>query len=290
MKAGMNPGISIGIFADCQYRDANNEVGTIRGTNQQYYNNYRESIPKLREVVRIFNTYPLDFVVHLGDFIDRDLKDADKLHGITKDLKAELWHVIGNHELWAPDTKVEDVVEKYNMPSPYYSKRMKGTRFIMLDTNDLGVLEHPEGSPEWKVGRALLDKMKLEGAINAYHWNGGLGEVQMQWLDDELTDAASHGENAILFAHHPVFPPGILNALNSNEIMDTIDSHDNVTAFINGHNHGGAFGVRKGVPYITMPGMLSGPHNAFGVANLYPDRLEIKGFGRVHDMVIERAD
>jgi hypothetical protein len=36
--------------------------------------------------------------------------------------------------------------------------------------------------------------------------------------------------------------------------------------------------------------MLSGPHNAFAVADLYKDRIEIKGYGRVQDMTIERND
>lgn len=284
----MKPEVSFGVVADCQYANADNLVGAIRGTDQLFYNHYRDSIPKLREAVRIFNRYDLDFIVHLGDFVDRDLNDADTLHRITDGADAELLHVMGNHELWVEGTRVEDVVRKYRMPSKYYSKSVGGNRFIVLDTCDLGVLEHAKGSPEWKIGKALLDKMQLEGAINAYYWNGGLGEQQMAWLHSELLDAAAQDEGAIIFAHHPVFPPGVLNALNSNEIVDTLDSHDNVIAFINGHNHGGAFGVRKGIPYITMPGMLSGPHNAFGVAHLYRDKLEIKGYGRVHDMVIER--
>ena len=83
-----------------------------------------------------------------------------------------------------------------------------------------------------------------------------------------------------------VAAPSVLNALNREEILDVIDAHDNVTAFINGHDHGGAFGVRKGVPYVTMPGMLSGATNAYGIAHLYKDRLEIDGYGRVPSRVL----
>ena len=285
-----SPEVSFGIIADCQYADADDVVGTIRGTDQKFYNNYRASLPKLEEAVNTFNQYELDFIVHLGDFVDRDLNDAVALHKVLGQASAPLWHVLGNHEFWDNGTPVRTVLDKYDMDASYYSRSQNGNRFIVLDTNDLGVLEYREGSPEWKVGRALLDKMEQEGAINAYHWNGGLGEVQLAWLDQELTEAALQNEKAIIFAHHPVFPPGVLNALNSQEILDVIDTHDNVMAFINGHNHGGAFGVRKGIPYVTIPGMLSGPHNAYGVAHIYDDRLEIHGYGRVHDMVLERAD
>jgi len=281
-----SPDVSFGIIADCQYADADDFEGIIRGSSQRFFNCYRLSPGKLEEAIDTFNEHELDFTVHLGDFIDRDLKDTKRLHRITKRGRATLLHVFGNHEFWVPGTTPEDVIKKYKMPSNYYAKREKGSRFLFLDTCDLGVLEHAEGSPEWKIGRALLDKMQWEGALQAYHWNGGLGERQLEWLDGELANAEKHDEQAVLFAHHPVFPPSVLNALNREEILDVIDAHDNVTAFINGHDHGGAFGVRKGVPYVTMPGMLSGATNAYGIAHLYKDRLEIDGYGRVPSRVL----
>lgn len=284
----MNPELSFGIIADCQYADADNFEGVARDSGERFFNNYRQSPAKLAEAVATFNKHDLEFIVHLGDFVDRDLDDADHLHKIMGSASAPLWHVIGNHEFWNQDP-LPRVLEKYNLQSSYYSRVRQGTRFIVLDTCDLGPLEHKEGSIGWKMGHLLIDEMRRAGAVNAYLWNGGLGERQMEWLDSELTNAENHDEKAILFAHHPVFPPGVLTALNDTEIMETIDAHDNVTAFINGHNHAGAFGVREGIPYVTMPGMLSGPTNAYGVASVYKDRLEIKGYGRAMDMVLTAA-
>jgi manganese-dependent ADP-ribose/CDP-alcohol diphosphatase len=281
-----SPEVSYGIMADCQAADADDWKGKIRGSGKPFLNCYRLSPAKLAEAVETFNQYELDFIIHLGDFVDRDLRDAERLHRITGRAIAPLIHVIGNHELWVPGTKVEDIVKLYKMPSQYYSQSQNGNRFIALDTCDLGVLEHAEGSPEWKVGHALLEKMEREGAIQAYMWNGGLGERQLEWLDQELTNAEKHDEKATIFAHHPVFPPSVLNALNREEILEVIDKHDNVMAFINGHDHGGAYGERGGVPYVTMPGMLSSTTNAFAVAHQYADRLELKGFGRVEDRIL----
>lgn len=272
--------LSFGIVADCQAANADDFTAKIRGTNDEFTNCYRLSPYKLEEAVRTFNEHDLEFIVHLGDFVDRNLHDAERLHRIMARATAPLFHVLGNHEFWNNES-LDMVLNAYNMQSNYYSKRSNGNRFIFLDTCDLGVLEHPEGSTQWKVGRALLDKMQMEGAINAYHWNGGVGDRQMEWLDGELTQAVRHDEKAILFAHHPVFPPGTLNALNDNEIMRMIDGYDNIAAFINGHNHGGNFGVRNGVPYVTIEGMLSGKTNAYAVADVYDDRLVINGYGRV---------
>jgi manganese-dependent ADP-ribose/CDP-alcohol diphosphatase len=283
----MNPEVSFGVMADCQYADAPDHVGSIKEGRDQFVNCYRQSPRKLEDAITTFNKHDLDFIVHLGDFIDRDLEDAHRLHRITGRASAPLWHVLGNHEFWNAGTDVQKVLDLYNMESKYYSKQVGGSRFIMLDTNELGPLQYKPHSREWKIGNELIERMKREGAIQAHMWNGGLGEQQLEWFDRELAEADAANEKTIIFAHHPVFPPGVLNALNRNEILQTIDSHDNVVAFINGHNHGGAFGVRRDVPYVTLPGMLSGPTNAYGVASLYRDRLEIKGYGRVLDTVLE---
>lgn len=282
----MSRELSFGVVADCQAANADDFTGKIRGTNDEFTNCYRLSPYKLEEAVRTFNEFDLEFIVHLGDFVDRSLHDADQLHRIMARAAAPLYHVLGNHEFWNNDP-LEVVLATYNMESNYYSVRKNGNRFLMLDTCDLGVLEHPEGSMEWKRGKALIDLMQRNNAINAYHWNGGIGERQMEWLNTELTDAANNDEKAILFAHHPVFPPGTLNALNENEIMRMIDSHDNVAAFINGHNHGGNFGVRNGVPYVTIEGMLSSKTNAYGIVDVYSDRLELKGYGRVPSRTLQ---
>lgn len=281
-----NPEVSFGIVADCQYADADDYEGTIRGSKKKFYNRYRMSPRKLEEAVNTFNEYDLDFTVHLGDFVDRKLEDADVLHTITDRMRAPLWHVLGNHEFWVKGTEVQTVLDTYKMEHKYYSRRKIGSRFIVLDTCDLGVLEHKEGTPNWIIGRTLLNKMKMEGAINAHHWNGGLSDRQLDWLDDELAEAEKLDEKAVIFAHHPVFPLTALNALNRHEIISVINGHDNVAAFINGHDHGGGFGVYRNVPYVTMPGMLSGDTNAYAVAHLYGDRLEINGYGRVQDRVL----
>lgn len=276
----MNPEMSFGVVADCQAANADDMAGRVRGTNDEFLNCYRLSPYKLEEAVRTFNEFDLEFIVHLGDFVDRNLRDAERLHRIVGRAVAPLYHVLGNHEFWNHDP-LETVLAAYNMETNYYSVRKKGYRFIMLDTCDLGVLEYPEGSPKWQKGRELLDSMRQNNAINAYYWNGGIDDEQMQWMDTELSEAVKNDERVILFAHHPVFPPGALNALNENEIMQTIDRHENVVAFINGHNHGGNFGIRNGVPYVTIEGMLSSKTNAYGVVDVYGDRLEIRGYGRV---------
>lgn len=277
--------ISFGVIADCQYADKDDSNVIVMGSEHVYYNRPRQSVEKLREAVDILNTHDLDFVVHLGDFIDKGLEGYEKLADIAKDFKAPLWHVLGNHEYWGVEGDEPRVLSTYGLKNTHYSNVIGSFRFIVLDTNELGVMKHIEGTDEWKKGRALLDKMKAEGALNAYDWNGGVDEAQFAWLKGELNKARVNNERVIVFAHHPVFPPGVLNALNSDALLELFGRYDNIAAFINGHNHCGAFGVKNAVPYITIPGMVQTETNAVGVVTIEDGSLAIKGYGRIQDTV-----
>lgn len=287
----MNQPLLFGVMADCQYADAEPTGGPVIAAEDHIYDNqFRQTPAKLRQAVDTFNQSDLAFVVHLGDFVDRDLDDADTLLAITRDLKAPLWHVLGNHDFMGSEGQESRVLQKYGLERGYYSQSIGGYRFIVLDTNDLGVIKYTQESEEWQEGRTAVDSAKASGSLQAYDWNGGLGGVQLAWLDEQLAHADEAGEQAVLFAHHQVFPPSVLNAINDTEIMRVIDSHHCVKVFINGHNHIGAFGERHGVPYVTLPGMVQGSSNAYGVVKLSDTTITVNGCGtRVVDMTLQRA-
>jgi manganese-dependent ADP-ribose/CDP-alcohol diphosphatase len=103
----------------------------------------------------------------------------------------------------------------------------------------------------------------------------------LAWLERTCTEARAAERKVIVFAHHPVIPAGPHNVWNSDEILALIDRHPQVVAWINGHNHAGAYGERKGVPYLTMHGMVETQRtNAFATARVLKDRLVLTGHGR----------
>ena len=276
-----------GVMADCQYADVDNTTAIVPNTNHLYDNRYRLGIGKLRQAVDAFNEYDLDFVIHLGDFIDRRLDDVDMLAPIVAQLRAPLLHVLGNHDFSGSEGVPEKVLAKFGLEKSYYSRVIKDVRLIVLDTNELGVIKYQENSPQWRQGRQKLDELQRAGALQAYDWNGGVGARQLTWLDAELTQAELQGEKVVLFSHHPVFPPHPLNALDDSAILAVIDRHNSVVVYINGHNHIGEYGERQGVPYVTMPGMLQGKTNAYGVVTLGDGTLRMQGYGRVQDRLVE---
>lgn len=157
----------------------------------------------------------------------------------------------------------------------------------MLDTNELGVIKHVEGTAAHEEGLEYLQKYIDAGAPQAKTWNGGVSDMQLAWLANEISEAKVAGERAVVFSHHPVFPPNGSNVLNDTEVLDVIDGNEGVIAYLNGHNHFGAVGVRNDVPYITMPAILEGATNAYAVANVYDDMFELISYGRAQDVRVK---
>jgi len=84
---------SFGAIADCQYCQ-----GPDRGSRK-----YKASQEKLKQCVEHFNQENLSFVIHLGDFIDRDFSSFDDLLPIYQSLHAPGYHVLGNHDFEVAD-------------------------------------------------------------------------------------------------------------------------------------------------------------------------------------------
>lgn len=84
----------VGIIADCQYCNCDNSGVRF----------YKNSIKRLQEAVSVFNSKDLEYVVHLGDFIDRDYTSFDSVLPIWNALKSEKKHVLGNHDFSVADS------------------------------------------------------------------------------------------------------------------------------------------------------------------------------------------
>ncbi len=280
--------LSFGVISDCQYADRDDNTGLASDGRHMHDNRFRQSPAKLAEAIEFFNQQNLEFIVHLGDFVDRDVtRSAPPVLEIAARAHAPFWHVLGNHEYWEAGCDEQEILRLYGLGAPYYAKRAEGHRFLVLDTNELGVVKHAKGTAEYEAGAQYLQQYIDAGAPQAKSWNGGVGDAQLEWLRAQIADAHAAGERVVLFSHHPVFPPNGSNVLNDDEVLRVIDESDGVVAYLNGHNHFGAVGVRHDVPYITMPAILQGTANAYSVANVYEDSLELISYGRAQDVRVK---
>ena len=85
--------MKFGVIADCQYAD----VDTVAIAPQR---KFRKSREKLKEAVDFFNNQEVEFVVHLGDFIDHDTNGFEVLNAITSELNKPIFHIFGNHDFY----------------------------------------------------------------------------------------------------------------------------------------------------------------------------------------------
>ena len=257
---------SFGAIADCQYCESPD-----RGQRK-----YSASKEKLQKCVKHFNRENLSFVIHLGDFIDRNFSSFDDLLPIYNSLDAPGYHVLGNHDFEVADDYKSQVPEKLGMPSKYYDFKIKNWRFLCLDGNDLSFIAYPRGSKRYQDSETYYREKK----IRSPKWNGGVGQKQMSWIREVLQTAEDSQEKVILFSHFPVYPPDPHNLWNAKEVISLLEEFSCVKAYINGHNHKGKYGIKNGIHYLTCKGMVDTNESAYSIANVFEDRIEIIGYGR----------
>jgi manganese-dependent ADP-ribose/CDP-alcohol diphosphatase len=265
------PLFTFGIITDVQYADQDN-AGT---------RHYRLSPKKLAEAVDSFNLYKPQFVLSLGDYIDKNFSSYDTLNPITERLTMHLYHTLGNHEFSVNDNEKERVLQKENLEKPYYSFEKNNWRFVIINGNDVSLHAHIKGSSEYKEAEALLVKLKADSLRQAQTWNGAIGKEQLEWLEKELLAAQNKKQKVIMACHFPLYPDGATELLwNAKEIRALIEKYRCVFAYVNGHVHKSQYFFEKGVHYVSFRGMVELDDNAFAMITVYPDRLEIKGFGK----------
>ena len=260
-----SPLFRFGAVADCQYCKATSNV-----------RKYSLSPKKLTACVEHYNQMDLSFVVHLGDFIDRDFESFDKVVPIYNQLKAPHYHVLGNHDFSVADDKKALVPAKLGLKQRYYEFARKGWRFIAIDGNDVSLYAWPKGDPRTKAAAEYYKSLKPRPPS----WNGALGDEQLKWIEAKLQAATKAKERVMLFCHFPVYPKNGHNLWNAAALTDLLARYPCVAAYVNGHNHAGNYGQSDGIHYLTLKGMVDTEQSSYSVIEVYADRLVVKGFGR----------
>lgn len=267
---------SIGVIADCQYCA---DPGT--GVRK-----YAASVGKLKKCVDHFNTLDLAYVIHLGDFIDRDFESFEVVSPIYQQLKMPNYHVLGNHDFSVADGKKKDVPGKLGLENRYYDFEVNGWRFVALDGNDVSFHAYPEDSEQYRMAADYYEKNEIKSP----KWNGAIGDKQYIWLKNVLEKSCEVGEKVVLYCHFPIFPENPHNLWNAEKIVNLIKAYPCVKAYINGHNHEGNYGFQDGVHYLTLKGMVDTEETSYAVLDIIDDQIKLNGFGRQEDRLLEIGD
>ncbi len=274
-KGAEQPKLEFGVVPDVQYCDCE-----INGTRY-----YRNSVSKLIDASQALNQENVDFTVQLGDLIDRDVESFSTILPIFNMIEGRKYHVLGNHDF---AVKTDEVIDILGMQNQYYDFKYKNWRFVVLDTNDLSFYANPEGSEKYEEAEEMYNELVESGAIHAQTYNGGISAEQLTWLQDVMDKSAKRNEKVVVFGHMPVYPENNHNVWNAEEVTEVLEANDNVVAYFNGHNHAGNYGLQNGVHYVNLEGMVETEDTtAYSIIRIYRDRLEIDGYGRQGDRVLE---
>ncbi|MBC8181287.1 metallophosphoesterase [candidate division KSB1 bacterium] len=265
------PEFTFGVVTDIQYMDAEPHKSRF----------YRSSVKKLEECVQVFNSKDLEFVIQLGDLIEKDFASYDTIMPILEKIKHTKYHVLGNHEFTIRSRYYDSLMDRIGLEKRYYDFKINSWRFIVLDGNDISIHSTKHGSEERKEVEELFNTLVKKKTQNMQRWNGSIGEQQLEWLQNKLEKSCHDKEKVIIFCHFPVLPREWHSLWNDEEVYKTIEAYDCVVAYISGHNHWGNYVLRNNIHYLTIKGMVeTADTNAFAVVEVYPDSLNVIGYGR----------
>jgi len=261
---------SIGVITDCQYCDC-----PTKGVRY-----YKKSPERLKAAVKKLNSQDLAYTVHLGDFIDQNFSSFDTLIPIWNKLNSPSHHVLGNHDFSVADSLKKNIIKKLNLQKRYYSITKNNWKFLMLDGTDLSSYGSLDPKKQTEAVQ-LLQEISAQKKPYAQSYNGGLSQLQIDWVKQELIQARVSKLNVAFFCHFPVQPISNHNIWNTEEFMTLISNYPEVKLFMNGHNHAGAYSFLNGVHYITFKGMVDSENkSAFSIVRFTKDSLFIEGFGK----------
>lgn len=269
------PILSFGVVADAQYCDDDPQIGRY----------YRESLAKLIECVTRLNALQPDFTIQLGDIIQAGFASYDEILPVFDALTMPRYHVLGNHDAVVEPANKDKILRRLGLDKlgdgkGYYDFGRAGWRFIVLNGNDISLIAHAPGTAPWKEARRLLDELRKKRAANAQDWNGALGDEQKKWLGRTLSRASLARERVIVFCHFPVYPPGTHTLWNDSAVLEILDAHPGIVAYLCGHNHAGGYGARRGIHHLTFKGMVETTQTAYALVEVRSNGLRVTGFGR----------
>ena len=267
------PLLRFGMIADPQYAPIE--------PNTRLNRHYAQSLEKLEAAIARFNGEDLDFVVTLGDVIDRDWENFDRVLPLYDRLKHPHHFLPGNHDFAVAADRLARVHARLGMPAPWHDFSVNGVRLIITDGNEVSLFAPPLDDPRRVEAAERLADLTAAGAANAQMWNAGMSAAQVDWLASRLRQAEEAGERAIVFGHYPLYPESDHNLWRAEDVSALIAASPAAIGYFCGHNHAGNYGLLDGTHFVNIKGMVDTfDENAFCIVAVHADRIEITGFGR----------
>lgn len=250
-----SPVLRIGLLTDLHYADK-----PPRGNRH-----YKDTLGKLSEGVDHFNQSKTDFIVELGDLIDKAPStdvEISWLKAVNQTLRkahAPIHYILGNHCV-SSLTKEQFIQHSGCNPNTYSSFDKGPLHFVLLDacfTSD--GIPYGQDNFDWK--------------------DANIPPQEMAWLQRDLDQT---DKPVVLFVHQRLDPHGPHTIQNAPAIRELLERSGKVSAVFQGHSHANDYAFINGIHYCTLVAMVEGPgpeNSGYCTLEVLSDQsLRISGF------------
>lgn len=259
------PALQAGLVTDLHYGDK-----PPAGTRF-----YRESLDKLTEAVKAFNTAKPDFVVELGDLmdkaasVDQETEWLQRIDKVYAGVKAPRHYVLGNHCV-ATLTKEEFAAHSSASRVPHYSFDAGPVHWVVLDACYMADgTPYARGNFDWK--------------------DSAIPPAEVEWLKADLAKAQ---KPVVIFAHQRLDDHGAHSIHNAAEVRTVLENSGKVLAAFQGHSHKNDYQQIAGIHYCTLVALIEGSgeaNNGYGILDVMADgSLRLHGFRQQVDRMFEK--
>lgn len=250
--------ITIGMFADSHYADR-----AMRGNRY-----YRESAAKVEQCIAKFNLTKPDFIIELGDFVDKGESVAEELSFLQRieseysKFEGERHYVLGNHDV-ATFSK-EQFISNCGARKNYYSFDKGNFHIVILD--------------------ACYNKDESDYKAGNFNWTETyIPASEQQWLKSDLQ---ATDKKSILFLHQRLDDEKDAHGVkNAPEVRNILETSGKVLAVFQGHDHRGSYSNLNNIHYYALPALTEGSgleNNAYAIVRIQTDGfISIEGYGKL---------
>ena len=241
--------LRVALLADPQFADISPDYG------KGLY--YPSALKKLPALFSQLNAMDLDLVVTLGDIVDREWQDYQQILPLYAQLKHPHLFITGNHDAAVISRQLEQHSPVLPLPKHYFCLQTDNYRLLALDGNDISFYATSAQPEERRQAEQFYAALTIAGEPQAQTWNGGIGQQQYLWIEQQLTEAHRQQQQVIVLGHFPLAPAGIHRLWNGEQIADLLSRHRVVASF-HGHDHRGSLDTRHRTQFVTLRGLLDG--------------------------------
>jgi alkaline phosphatase len=225
---------------------------------------YRDTLGKLTEAIKQFDTDKPDFAVELGDLIDAaetpeiELGYLAEINKVWQTLKVPKYSVLGNH--CVDMLTKEEFLGGIGQKESRYSFDAGGVHFVVLDA-----CFRADGKPY--------------GRKNSHWQDSNLPDDQLQWLTADLK-ATDH--KVVVLAHQRLDETKQHSVKNAAAARKILEQSGKVLAVLQGHSHANDYQSINGIHYATLVAMVEGAapeNNGYALLDVLQDgSLILSGF------------